>query len=1498
LGKKTNNRKKKLLKLCLVPAVPTLLGIAALCVPPIQNYILKKAVGYAGRKAGLDIKAERIKLGLPFDLQAYGLTASAPGADSLIGAHSLRLNIRPMALLRNTAAVEGLEITRLRVNTGGYIPYIYIKGTVDTLLAGGAVDLKAETICVGEALVSGVDASVVVYPSEDAGEPDPASWSIRLGRLLLNRIAAGLQMPADSFGLNAYIPQAEIIETSLELKESRYGAASLAVNGADIAIALSGGLPASAAFDPRHIELTRLSATLDSAGYNAGAMRMRLQSLSVAERSGLEVVSLNGWAEVDSAGTATADLQLRTAHSQLSLAAKVPGDAFGAEPSGRMEAKVSLLAGKADIPLFFLPFEGFNEQYPNRPLLIEAEAGGNSKAMDIKRLSAKMPNTFRFQASGSLARPLDSLRRNGRLKFGSFINGSGLEINGNINYSNQTASAELFFAQAARARLNAKLGVADGSYFATLSVDSLVPSGFMSFDSAAFISATLSAEGRGFDLFADSTRSTFSGQLHELRYGKAKIGRARLKASLDEGKAEFRLISDEEAAKMDFEFSASLSRNKLSGMITGNVDSLDLYALRFVDDPFATSFQVFAEIESDMNKRHNVDITLGNWLLTTVGRPFRAKTLTLRAYSDADTTRLSFNTGDLGAILTSNTGIETLSRRISLLSDNIGSQLRRDSIIHIAELRPLFPEMLLDIRAGKDNPLHAALRRNEIEFDGFRLDASSSPLDGLRAGARLLALHRDTFRIDTIRAEIIPDQEGFTYKAAVVKNRYMRQPPFVATVEGSLRNEYADAVMRYRNYLSETGLLLGVKASKASEGFRLNFFPDTAVIAFNSFAVNPGNSVNFTGIKNINANLRFTGADNRMLWLHSTPADDSTLTVVRAELSHIPLGVITRGFASLPSLGGSASMDLQYAPSQESFTVAGEIHVDNLTYEGEPVGELMLNGVYMPLADNAHEVDMHFYRNSSEVSSTTLVYDMSRNRLNGVLHFDALPLAMFSPFAPQTSFTGALNGQVDIAGSADAPKAAGFLQLDTAAVFSAAVSSRFGLDNRRVELRENILKLDKFKVFASGNNPFEINGSVSFSDLAKPSADLSLGGNNLQILDARRTAESIAYGKLFANVSTTIKGPLSSLAVRGDIRLLGGTNLTYIMQESPLTVEDRLKDLVTFTSFTDTSTIRRRRAQTPPLPLGGLDMLMLVHIDPVVQLSADINNDKSSYVNLEGGGDLSFQYNRQGQMLVNGRYTLSGGKLKYALPIIPLKEFSVKPNSYIQWDGDPFNPLLGLAATQLMRATVSLAGESPRPVEFEVGVDVRNRLDNMSLLFTIDAPDDASVQSELERMGPEGRSTQAVGMMVTGLYLANGSTGKVNMDMGDALNSFLQSEINHIAGSALRTVDISFGMDSYEQTPEKGGGQRTDYSFRFAKRFYNDRLRIMLGGKLSSGDVQQKEAFIDNASIEWRMNRAGTGYLKLFHDRNYQSLLDGEVIETGAGIVFRRRMLNLFDLFK
>ncbi len=147
-------------------------------------------------------------------------------------------------------------------------------------------------------------------------------------------------------------------------------------------------------------------------------------------------------------------------------------------------------------------------------------------------------------------------------------------------------------------------------------------------------------------------------------------------------------------------------------------------------------------------------------------------------------------------------------------------------------------------------------------------------------------------------------------------------------------------------------------------------------------------------------------------------------------------------------------------------------------------------------------------------------------------------------------------------------------------------------------------------------------------------------------------------------------------------------------------------------------------------------------------------------------------------------------------------------------------------------------------------------------------------------------------MLVTGMYMAEGnSTGGFNMN--NALNSFLQSEISNIAGKAL---DISLGMETVDNAED--GGKRTDYNFQFAKRFWNNRFRIVIGGKVSTGNTaQQDETFIDNVSIEYRLDNSGTRYVKVFHDKNYESVLEGEIIETGVGIVLRKKMSHLGELF-
>ena len=227
--------------------------------------------------------------------------------------------------------------------------------------------------------------------------------------------------------------------------------------------------------------------------------------------------------------------------------------------------------------------------------------------------------------------------------------------------------------------------------------------------------------------------------------------------------------------------------------------------------------------------------------------------------------------------------------------------------------------------------------------------------------------------------------------------------------------------------------------------------------------------------------------------------------------------------------------------------------------------------------------------------------------------------------------------------------------------------------------------------------------------------------------------------------------------MRGNLNLLGNTDVSYVLTDSPLTVQDRLGSLVTFTSFSDTTTVVRQ--EVPTVSLGGLDMLMMVHIDPSVRVKVDLDASDNR-IELEGGGDLSMKYTPQGDLTLTGRYTLSGGLMKYSLPIIAVKEFAIDNGSYVDWTGNPMDPMLNFKATDRIRASVS-EGENggTRMVNFDVSIVVKNRLDNLSFAFDVAAPEDATIQNELTAMGAEERGKQALYIMLMKTYLGTGPIG-------------------------------------------------------------------------------------------------------------------------------------------
>ena len=223
------------------------------------------------------------------------------------------------------------------------------------------------------------------------------------------------------------------------------------------------------------------------------------------------------------------------------------------------------------------------------------------------------------------------------------------------------------------------------------------------------------------------------------------------------------------------------------------------------------------------------------------------------------------------------------------------------------------------------------------------------------------------------------------------------------------------------------------------------------------------------------------------------------------------------------------------------------------------------------------------------------------------------------------------------------------------------------------------------------------------------------------------------------------------------------------------------------------------------------------------------------------------------------------------------------------------NPTLNITAKERVKAVVT-ENDRQRSVAFDVGVAITKPLDEMGLEFLIEAPEDLSIQNQIAAMSAEQRSKAAVTMLATGMYLTDENMMSGGFKANNALNAFLQSEIQNIAGSALRTIDINLGVES--GTSSVGTGT-TDYSFQFAKRFWNNRISVIVGGKVSTGaDAENSAAsIIDNVSVEYRLDKSSTRYVRVFYDRDTQDPLEGQLTKTGAGLVLRKKTNRLGELF-
>jgi hypothetical protein len=1513
--------------ICLLPVGLILLFGALFYIPAVQDVVFRNVLASISESSGIRINAARIRLSFPLNLSVQELSLTDEALDTLAYISQFKASVDPLPLLSQEVSVAGIHLEKAHFSTKTLIEGMQIDGMIGNLMIdAGQIHLLNEDVSLRRFDLSDTDLILQIDSSATDTTQTVNNWKVGMDAIQFQHVAFAVRIPADSFRIASDVDTLVLSEGRISFGDEQYSALQLLLSGARVSFDL-GGQPVKMGLDPSHIALSELNTEIDSLFWKGEEISATIRSFTAGERSGLRIASMQGSIRNDGEALTIPRWSLRTPSSDISLQAAIPWQAMEKQPqgaAGRIQWTVAL--DRQDVLTLLGEWAKTVERsYPPAKLTFTGLLEGNSDRLYLRRLQSQLPGVFQAEMVGDVEKVTDEVHRSGKFHLTASARGKQLlpdllpaEYAGRLAFPdslwlNMQAALEkgeyrtelLLSELQGKAQLSGRYHARKKEYLIEVKADSLALDHFLPQDSIRWLTAALQAEGKGMDLYAESTRIQLKGELSEMQYQNRLLSGVSLDGELQNHHFHASLTSNYPYVRGNVTMEGMIDPDKISAVLIVDMDSLDLYGLNLTDMPLSNSFQLFSEMETDLQKRHRLDMTLGNWTMALGRRQVKPKTMTLLADCNQDTTHISFHTGDLAITLLGNAGAEQILQKLNAVSNEFNRQMAADSVfISLPQLRPLWPDMRLTIEAAHDNPVYNYLQVNDLFFDRLALNASTSPDEGLQLQASVLALVKDTLKIDTLRINILQDTLGLQFAGDVVKQRFRRQEPFTAGWQGYVQEKNAGIELFYRNARGDAGLTLGARAEKQPDGINLHLQPDP-VIAFLPFSVNPDNYVLVKNLRDISANLRLDGEENASIGLHSAEAD-GRMRELFFEINQIGLDKISTSFANIPPMQGLSSLSLRYVPSDSSYMVVAEAGIENLSYQGETVGNLLLNGVYLPVDNENSQVDMHLFHGQDEISTLSALYPSDQNKpLEGTFEIHHCPLTLLNPFLTGTAqLGGTLRGAVNFTGKVDKPLLNGYLQLDTTTAYITAADTRLRFDTQRVEIEDSKLQFRTYGIYATGNNPFVVDGIIDLRNPARSIADLKLTAHNMQLLNARQKRESIVYGKMFVNLSSTVKGPLDALKMRGDLHLLGNTNMTYVMKSSPLAAQDRMADLVTFTYFLDTIPRKDRRAlmlQTRRefVSIDGLDMLLTIRLDPAVKLKIDLDEEASGRIELEGGGDLSLQYTQQRDLLLTGRYTLSGGLVRYNMPVIANKTLHIKENSYIEWTGDPFDPFLNLKATERYRSYVGADGQRPHLVNFDAGIELKQRMENLALQFTLDALDDATLQDQLAAMGAEERSKQAISMLLTGMYLGDDGSGKSRMDMGMALNSFLQHEVNHLAGNMLKGVDFNFGMESYDGTPASGSGRKTDYSFRFSKRFYNDRFNLILGGLVSTDEVAgQSNTFINDAAIEYRLDTGGSRYARLFYNRQYESFLEGEIAKYGAGVVFRRKMRNVIDLFR
>lgn len=1458
----------------------------------------------------------KIRIDFPLELRIEEVAARYEDGRPFLSVGKLHTGLNDIPLNQPYFMVRELLIEDVVLGMDSLTESLGVVGTVEKLyLTDIAIDPAGSQLHVGSVKLGGPDVVVALGPSVPDTTEESQPWRVSVDDIHVTR------------------------------GEVTYDCSDLSLRDA------IGSVSDMPYLDYDHLRLSDLSLQANDFVYDGNDISVKIGDMTAREDNcGLEIEQLKSDFVMHDSLVTVRNLELEMPESRVRGEVALCTTFFDSLHIGFLDADLSAVIDSADMVRLVAPYVPAVAQYwPNQMARMEIKTHVNRDTVELNNLSLKVDRRLDLRAEGFGLHPwCDSLLSFNATVMGdltradfllsSFVDApeardyrlpDSLYVKAEVSMSLQRMMADVLMRHRDSLVLQGR-GLYDTeqeAYQLDAVMHHLEAAAFSQMVPVDGITASMHVDGRHYAFPGKNTRLEAELHVDTLTYinpgGRHdRICDIMLQASLLGGQYVAQLHTGHPALRIDSHLEGAFHPDSVSARGYVSVPKADLAHLPagLAMDWGRCAVRVDVDGYYDWGDNARLTASLDSMIYDDGAMVSRLEKFDIQVEADTSHVDADLRGGDLMVCLESRVPLTRLPDGLNAFTRELDHQLS-DFTLDLASLQHTLPQSALRVKMAQHNPVYPILN-NYYDLTLRSLDLNLDNDASLNLALRAYGVGNATTRMDTVEVSLKPDDRmadaPSSYRYVVHANHIdaRARKTYDIHAKGKLMPDSIVADVQYvdGNYLTHYDASAAVAIDDDTITVRLLRDP---VIYAQPFKVNHDNYIRVSEFKHpetarlgVRAKLKLEGPKEMLLNLYTRKIPNEEVgnqfaLIVR----NLDLAYLAR------TMEWNADVDGRF-----NMLLASELRPDSIA--GSMRGRIERFRISDYDADTL-KFDARFHLIGKEMAANgtfavdSLIKVKADARLDDSIrvnaHITELPLQLANAFMPNNiRLKGETSGMFSMRGKdADHATMRASLSMHEAEANYADCDATIKLPEDTLRLERGRIEIRDYRMLCANKNPLVLSGLVDLSkNMSDPKLDLTLAGSGVRLFknSKPRTDQQYICGVLPVDANIKVRGNVSNLDVSGRVRALSGTSLIYDLKDDPLRSESRVSDLVEFVSFrqidrivASDSTVLRRRPKTAVVEKEeGVKVDLKIEIAKNAVVLVNLTPGTEDRVSISGGGSLRLLCAPNGSLTMSGTYDITGGDVNYKLPMLPMtKAFQLSNVSYVSWSGPVDDPDIHLVAVEEVRCTINDVSSGSRLVKFNVTIDISGKMGALNVTFTCDAPEDGALSSEIASLTDEERSKQALLLLIAQTYTGPGVTSNVGIGSANAaLNSVLQKEVESLLSNKLKNTDINVGIDSYDT---QTGANRTDYSVKVSQRLFHDHMRVTVGGRVSSGAGEsasgQEDAIINDVSVEWLFKKDASQYLRLFRKTNYQSVLEGELVENGIGYVQERQAFRFRQLF-